>query len=54
MYWFDPKTPAEVGPTDHVRGQVYFANPDDKIRALYKNGAISVRLIHADPSWLAN
>ena len=47
LYWFDPCTPAEGGPTDHTRGQVYRANPDDTIRRLYKDGARSVRVIHA-------
>ena len=53
LYWFDPKTPAEGGPIDHTRGQVYRANPDDTIRRLYKDGARSVRVIHANPTWLA-
>jgi hypothetical protein len=53
LYWFDPCTPAEGGPTDHTRGQVYRANPDDTIRRLYKDGARSVRVIHANPNWLA-
>ena len=53
LYWFDPCTLAEGGPIDHTRGQVYRANPDDTIRRLYKDGARSVRVIHAEPAWLS-
>jgi hypothetical protein len=53
LFWFDPCTPVEGAPIDHTRGQVYRASPDDTIRRLYKDGARSVRVIHAIPAWLA-
>ncbi|TCO33374.1 hypothetical protein EV652_103375 [Kribbella steppae] len=53
LYWFDPCTPAEGGPIDHTRGQVYNADPDDTIRRLYTDGARSIQVIHANPTWLA-
>jgi hypothetical protein len=53
LFWFDPCTPVEGAPIDHTRGQVYRANPEDTIRRLYNDGARSVRVIHANPNWLA-
>lgn len=53
LFWFDPKTPAEGGPIDHTRAQVYMANPEATIRQLHQDGARSVRVTHGKPTWLA-
>jgi hypothetical protein len=53
-FWYDPKTPGEGGPPDHVRGQISYADPAEIRRNLYKAGATTVRVIDHKPSWLSH
>jgi hypothetical protein len=51
-FWFDPKTPGEGGPPDHLRGQVFFADPDENARDLERCEDVkSVRVIGFRPDW---
>jgi hypothetical protein len=51
-FWHDPKTPSEGGPADHLRGQVYFANPDENARDLeQREDVTSVRVLDVRPDW---
>lgn len=53
-FWFDPKTPKEGGPVDHLRGQVSYSDPDQHQRDLYRGGANAVRVIDRKPTWHSN
>jgi hypothetical protein len=53
-FWFDPKTPGEGGPPDHLRGQVSHADPEQHARDLYRHGATVVRVIDHKPTWHTN
>lgn len=37
-WWFDPCTPAEGGPPDHVRGQVFHTYVEDFVKRSRQNG----------------
>lgn len=49
-WWYDPKTPAEAGPPDHNRGQIFYTDLTEFVKRVAADGK-TVRYIHGRPEF---